>query len=310
MESVGARLKKIRLEKGLSLEEVHKKTKIHLSILKAIEEDSLIKLSPIYIKGFLKIYCKFLGVDPKEYMADYKEPQSTLTYTSGTLEKPASLLETMAVRLDSFKDNLRIKINHNAKILGVRIKTVFVSLLIFIFLIGLFNLGRVISSKRRSLISKKGKITAGLPVKTEKKARIDKTQKIITPTINPKAKHSVSNEANLQDNPSASRIGTETKATLGKGIPQGDAALGIRLGIYARENCYIHYLKTDGKVVFQGILKKGSSESWQAKNKIEFSLGNAGVVDLEVNGKHIMPLGRKGQAIKNIEIDKEGLKIR
>ena len=58
MESPGARLKKIRLEKGISLEEVHKKTRIHLDLLKAIEEDSLINLSPVYTKGFLKIYCQ------------------------------------------------------------------------------------------------------------------------------------------------------------------------------------------------------------------------------------------------------------
>ncbi len=75
MESAGARLKKLRLQKGLSLEEVHKQTKIHLDILKAIEEDSLVNFSPVYIKGFLKIYCKFLGVDPRDCVSDYKEPR-------------------------------------------------------------------------------------------------------------------------------------------------------------------------------------------------------------------------------------------
>ena len=60
MESIGARLKKIRLEKGLTLEDAHKQTRIHLNILKAIEEDSLINISPIYIRGFLKNYFKFL----------------------------------------------------------------------------------------------------------------------------------------------------------------------------------------------------------------------------------------------------------
>jgi len=74
MESTGSRLKKLRQEKGLSLEEVHKKTKIRLNILKAIEEDNIIGLSPVYIKGFLKIYCKFLGTEPKEYIPGYQEP--------------------------------------------------------------------------------------------------------------------------------------------------------------------------------------------------------------------------------------------
>ena len=54
METIGAKLKKIRLEKGLTLEEAHKQTKIHLNILKAIEDESLVNFNPVYIKGFLK----------------------------------------------------------------------------------------------------------------------------------------------------------------------------------------------------------------------------------------------------------------
>ena len=77
MQGCGVRLKKVRLERGISLEEAHKKTKIHLDILKALEEDSVVNLNPIYVKGFLKIYCNFLKVDPREYITDYKETATT-----------------------------------------------------------------------------------------------------------------------------------------------------------------------------------------------------------------------------------------
>lgn len=76
MESAGARLKKLRLERGFDLEEVQKKTKIHLNILRSIEEDNFINISPVYLKGFLKLYCQFLGVDPKDYLVDYKEAET------------------------------------------------------------------------------------------------------------------------------------------------------------------------------------------------------------------------------------------
>ena len=80
------------------------------------------------------------------------------------------------------------------------------------------------------------------------------------------------------------------------------------LTLHAKDNCFVQ-LKTDKKTVFQGILKKGRSESWSANERIDFSLGNAGVVELEVNGKFIPSLGRKGQALKNIVVTKEGLSI-
>jgi hypothetical protein len=80
---------------------------------------------------------------------------------------------------------------------------------------------------------------------------------------------------------------------------------GLTLGIRPRENCWVS-LKVDGKVVFQRVLEKGRFESWQAKEKIELSLGDAGAVDLEFNGRSIPPLGRKGRPIKNILFTKEG----
>ncbi|MDP2938363.1 MAG: DUF4115 domain-containing protein [Candidatus Omnitrophota bacterium] len=251
MESVGTKLKNLRLQKGLSLEEVHKKTKIHLNILKAIEEDSLVNFSPVYIKGFLKIYCKFLGVDPRDCMPDYKEPKTTISYVSDFQEKPASLF-----KMSSFKLFL-LKARH--------IKIIVTIILILIFIMGLFNLGKFISFKA-SRLSKRAELPAVISSKADNRI--------------PKPK--------LQNSP---------------------VVKIITLDIHAKENCFIQ-VKSDGRVMFQNILKKGRSESWQAKDKIEISLGNAGVVELEVNGKRISGLGRRGQALKNILITKEGLSIK
>lgn len=271
METVGARLKKLRLEKGLSLEEVNKQTKIHLNILKAIEEDSFINLTPVYIKGFLKIYCKFLGVNPQDYIQNYKEPQSVPRFVLDTQGKAEPLLKTTSVKLDSLSKKIKIG-------------KIFILVLILIFLsIGLFKLGKVISYKRSSL-SRKGKESILLTDKIKKKTPVTKLEKKETTKV-------------------------ATKSVPSETLPQKEVASGIRLGIRAKEDCFIQ-LKTDGRVVFQSILKKGRFESWQAKDKIEFSLGNAGVVELEINGKLIPPMGRKGQMLKNILITKEGLSIK
>jgi cytoskeletal protein RodZ len=255
MESAGTRLKKIRLEKGLALEEVHKKTKIHLDILRAIEEDSLIDFNPVYIKGFFKIYCKFLGVDPKDYIAGYKEPQSKVEYVSGFSKESKPLFKTSVFKLSSLK---AISLNP---------KTIFIVILALLFMVGLFNLGKI-SSLKRSFSSKRSKPVIRISSKAENKTRITKTQE------------------------------------------QEQAPVKIiRLDIRAKDNCFIT-VKVDGRAMFQNILKKGRSESWQATNKIELSLSNAQAVELEVNGKRISSLGRKAQALKNILITKEGLSIK
>jgi len=77
-ENPGVRLKQIRLARGVSLEEVHKKTRIHMSILRSIEGDSVSNLNSVYLKGFLKLYCKFLNVNPGEYIEQYREVQKSV----------------------------------------------------------------------------------------------------------------------------------------------------------------------------------------------------------------------------------------
>ena len=250
MESAGARLKKLRLEKGISLDEVHKKTKVHLSILRAIEDDSLMNFSPVYIRGFLKIYCKFLGVNPKEFILDYKEPEGSLYYEPVTEKKPANFFKHIPLRLDYLK------------VINIKVvkKALAVIIIFMLFSFGLFKLGKFIAA-RRSIILKR--TIASSTVNAAKKPEAARIEKIIPASV-------------------------------------------ITLGIYTKEDCWI-YLKTDGKVVFQGILNKGRRESWKARDKIELSLGNAGAVELEVNGQAFKNIGRRGQARKNIVITKEGL---
>lgn len=273
MESSGARLKKIRLEKGLSLEEVYKKTKIHLNILKAIEEDNPVNLSPIYIRGFLKIYCKFLGVNPADFISGYKEPQiaETSTTTGSVKEQSVSFLKTATVKLGSFRPSKKIK----------AVFTIIAVLIVFG--IGLFRLGKFLSVKHHSLQGM-AKLPAFTPdISKQKKTQASQAQK-------------------------ASAVTAKQKPKGGKVVDVKTTSSGIRLGILAREDCWVT-LKADGRIVFHSNLKKGKSESWQAKDKMELSLNNAGAVDLIVNGERISPLGKKGQARKNILITKEGLSV-
>jgi hypothetical protein len=81
-----------------------------------------------------------------------------------------------------------------------------------------------------------------------------------------------------------------------------------RLNIHARENSWLK-IKVDGKTVFEGILKKGQSGNWRGKDKIELNIGNAGGIDLDVNGKTISPLGKKSRSVRHAIVTKEGFEV-
>lgn len=258
LDSVGARLKKIRLEKGLSLDDVNKKTKIHLKILKSIEEDNLINLNPIYVKGFIKIYCRLLGADPRNFLPDLKETKNIVQAKVKEETKSESLFKNVSTKLVNFRPYIKVK-------------PLLVIIGILIGIVLLFNFTKAIFSKSRVNPPKKKLAAQIIPEKHARKREIPKTD----------------------------------KAQSAASVP---AAASIRLGIRAKENCYIN-LKADTKAVFQGVLKKGRFESWQAKDKFELSVGNAGAVELEINGKLIPNLGKKNQALKKILINREGLTI-
>jgi cytoskeletal protein RodZ len=74
MESPGKLLKASRESQNLSLKEVSEGTKIREHLLRAIEEDRYEILKyPAYLKGFLKTYAKYLGLNPDDIVRDYQK---------------------------------------------------------------------------------------------------------------------------------------------------------------------------------------------------------------------------------------------
>jgi len=75
-QSVGEKLRKARLEKGLSFDEVYKQTRIYPRVLEGLEQDRAHNfLSLLYIKGFLRSYARYLGLDGEILLREYMDSQ-------------------------------------------------------------------------------------------------------------------------------------------------------------------------------------------------------------------------------------------
>lgn len=73
MKEIGNRLKAIREEKGYSLEDVQKATKVRAQFIDALEKGDLEALpGRVYGIGFARTYAKFLDLDENEIVAIYK----------------------------------------------------------------------------------------------------------------------------------------------------------------------------------------------------------------------------------------------
>ncbi|MDD3274124.1 MAG: DUF4115 domain-containing protein, partial [Candidatus Omnitrophica bacterium] len=214
--------------------------------------------SPIYLKGFIKIYCGCLGLDAGDFIGrpeEREQPKPALNAAVGKpigsrIEKKPSYIKGASVKLGSLKPHFNFK------------KAALVLAAVVIVFFGM-RLVRFILSR---------------PHKNPGKAHL------VSPAV------------------SAPKPGVKT-AKFGQ-----DLASGFTLGIFARGKSWIS-VKIDGKTVFHGVLARGRSETWKVFEKAELSLGNAGAVELQVNDQRFNNLGRNGQPLKNVLINKEGLKI-
>ena len=77
IKTLGERLREIREKAGVSIEEIAKVTRINKKYLEYIEEDCYDKLpSDVYVKGFLRSYSNFLGVNADDVLKIYKKERS------------------------------------------------------------------------------------------------------------------------------------------------------------------------------------------------------------------------------------------
>ena len=153
------KLKSIRLEKEIDLEEIHKRTKISLSSLNAIEEGKFDQLSYTYVRLFLKAYALEIGTDPDETLEEFE-----VFIGNKTASKDAKIeSESKKILFSSIKDENHEK-NEDKKALLVKkpslsirtdiIKSIFIilTLLFAIYIILSIN-KEVEASKPKKFVS-------------------------------------------------------------------------------------------------------------------------------------------------------------
>lgn len=72
MPALGERFRAAREARGLSLSDVAEQIRIRSVYLGAIEDENWSAIgAPVYIRGFLRTYARFLGLDPEETVAEF-----------------------------------------------------------------------------------------------------------------------------------------------------------------------------------------------------------------------------------------------
>lgn len=113
-------LKTQREAKGLSLQQIHSKTKIDIKFLSAIENANFEILPEIYIRAFIKEYAGSVDLDPKEIIKNFdsakmgKPDAKTDNSEIKTEKKPDEQIQKAEIKAETLPEE-KIKIQESPK---------------------------------------------------------------------------------------------------------------------------------------------------------------------------------------------------
>jgi cytoskeletal protein RodZ len=273
-KSPGAVLKRCREFQHISLEEASETTKIGISYLKSLENDNVGGFANLtYLKGFLRIYATYLGLNADEMARMYEKLYGGKDGKMHVNSNPADRVRPVW-RLVSLQ----------------KLALPAVLLLLILITATLF--------KRQPATT----IHLSQPAATPSIAPT-------APAVQSVISTATIRSASPEDAPS--RYETRGGATSGseKPIPPktpADQGKGFILKIKVTQNGNLN-AAVDGSGAQSYELTVGDVIEWKAEKSVALDLSNAGGVDVELNGKPLKQLGPTGKPVY-VVLDADGIK--
>jgi cytoskeleton protein RodZ len=287
MSSLGPYLRGLREAKGMSLDDIARSTRVGRRHLEALESDTFTELpAPVFVKGFIRAYCEFLDSSSDEALGLYRE-------TTGEPAAPHGPLRPLLAPRTRRAGPLAI------------------SIILFVALgASLFALRLGLQSSRKDSVSAPAKEEAGkaatpTPAASAAKPAADMptapstAQTPAAPSAPAAALAPSSGSAALTTSASASTPTPPSSSAPGEAKP-GNHHLIVR----AIEPTWLRVQVDDGQVA-EELLQTGAVREWTATRRFTLTVGNAGGVEIDLNGKRMPSLGAKGAVIQRLVLPQE-----
>jgi cytoskeleton protein RodZ len=286
MGSVASELKSEREKRKISLSQIAAETRISLRHLESLEEGRFNDLpGGIYNKAFLKAYCEILNLDSREIMQRY---EAEISPAPERLLKPRAHKHTSTYKISPFVIWTLMLLISAA---GVFFSRKWIAAIFSPY----FSHTSAVNVRHQPLqpeaSSKSVEQSTSLPAASAKQAAPPETAPVAPTSQQPAATVSSTSSESAATSPASSMPATNSS--------------GLRLEISATEKCWIS-VDRDKNPIFRKLMLPGEVQVFSAAEKFRIVLGNAGGVQMKVNGRPAKPLGKSGEVIK-VFIDEKNL---
>ncbi len=293
MAELGERLRTERVQRGLSLSAVEQATRIRQKYIEGIEHDDYAEMpAPVYTRGFIRNYARFLNLDELEIVDEYDRRHPDLAPVSRTRTRrnptvsttpwsgPDFRTSTVAVTLILLAAGLAYFFRQYSEFVstaGTRPATATVSVAL-----------AVLPTPTVEIIPTSAPPLAVVPAPSATPVPPPPTPRPVPPTAVPVPPTQVPPTA-------VPVVPTAPPPTAVPATPT--RAAGVALTTVVSEAAWLRVV-VDGGTAFEGTLPPGTSRSWDAKQSVTVRAGNAGGVRVTINGKDEGLLGQVGQVVE------------
>lgn len=294
MGSIGEFFKHVRETKRLTMDEVAMKTRIHPEFLKALEEENFAKLpDQVFVKGFVRSYARSLGLDEDEAIRRFDE-------TSGAFYTKQD--ERERLRVKQVEDERRRKANKKAVAVVAGI--------------GLVCLALMFTKEQSTLVTERPPSVRETvqrpvppplkPVETAVKPERAAPSDVRPVTQAGQAKPS-GNAPAVATTPAPERPVAPPAAPNPPTPPSVESPplaeetvlQPLKLDLHALELTWV-LVQVDDGLPQEALMKRGDRANWVAQERFVVTLGNAGGVQVDLNGKPQGPFGPSGKVVRDI----------
>ena len=256
---IGRVLERARRDRGLSLEEAERATKIRKRYLVGLEEDDYTVLpDAVYAQGFLKTYANFLGLDGAGLSQELRTRRKPRRERGVSYAPPKSEFERPIINPGGVSGARKRKIPRSTII------ALAVAALVITALIGALYF-------------------VGLNVRASSG---DDDSRAEAP-----AERGDQGRAGGESGAGGERLGS------GEQVANRAALDTLRVGVSVEGSPAWIRVRSDSETVFEQVAEPGYSGTFEARRVVGIEAGNAGAVSVEVNGQDVGPLGDPGEVL-------------
>ena len=292
MNSLGLYLRGLREAKGMSLDDIARSIRVGRPHLEALEGDTLAELpAPVFVKGFIRAYCEYLECSPDHALALYRETTGEPAPAHGPLRP---LLSTRSRRAGPLV----------------------IAIVLFVALgLSLLALRLGLQSSRKSAspaaVAREEVQTASPvpPAGAPSPATAPAAAAPVAPAAPPAAaatSGTTTGTPTVGAPQAASSAPTPTPTSAASTAPAAaDTKTGNHhLVVRAAEPTWLRVQVDDGQVA-EELLQTGAVREWSATKRFTLTVGNAGGVEIDLDGKRLPSLGAKGAVIQRLVLPQE-----